>query len=420
MTQRHFLFIQAPFGRFSRDLAQHLRARGHRVTRVIFNGGDLLDWRFGNAHLFWAPTGRFPAWIKALYAREGVTDIITYGDGHYYTDQAIAAAEKARIAVNCLEQGYLRPNWITLDAGGVNGRSGLPRDPDFYRSWGIANMEIDGSELELGSITKRNVFNIITYSLVFYFSAPFFPFYRSPVYMPGYVTGLAHLVRYLGNDKRGEANKAKEEEFLKADWPFYLALMQRPGDSQILCHSAYPTVRSFYLATLQSFARSAPADHHLVFKCHPLDQGLSRHAARIAKAARKAGVADRVHFIDGGHLPSLARRSSGVVTVNSTAGVAALSSGIKTKALGEAVYNLPGLTYEGDLDSFWTAETAPDPDLFSRYRQLMAEMTQVTGSYSTETGMRYAIDTLVERLIAGPLTEDAIIQSRSMAQVASG
>ncbi|WP_250313331.1 capsular polysaccharide export protein, LipB/KpsS family, partial [Escherichia coli] len=31
------------------------------------------------------------------------------------------------------EEGYLRPQFITVEEGGVNAYSSLPRDPDFYR-----------------------------------------------------------------------------------------------------------------------------------------------------------------------------------------------------------------------------------------------------------------------------------------------
>ncbi|GAB5471736.1 MAG: capsule biosynthesis protein [Rhodospirillales bacterium] len=419
MTGRHFLFVQAPFGRFSRRLADRLRAEGHRVTRVIFNGGDLYDWHFRHAHLFWAPTGRYRGWIRRLLAREAVTDIVTYGDGHYYTDVAIEEAREAGLAIACLEQGYLRPNWITLAPDGVNGESTLPKDPAVYFRYGAPVAELEGAHATLGTITQNNVINILIFSLVFYFSAPFFPFYRSPVYMPGYVTGLAHLFRYRQLKRRAKEIQAQETGILEAGWPYYLALMQRPGDSQILRHAEQHEVRDFYRETIESFARHAPKDHHLVFKCHPLDQGLSGHARGIRRAAERQAVADRVHFLDGGQLARLARNSVGAVTVNSTAGLAALNAGAKTKALGTAVYAIPGLTYQDSLDSFWCAEFEPDNELFLRFRYLMAELTQVFGSYSTEEGMTTAVETCAQRLIDG-LPTLATIAARQQATASGG
>ncbi len=402
MAERHFLFVQAPFGRFSRRLAERLRADGHRVSRVILNGGDLFNWGFANAHFFLAPVGRYRGWIRRLMAREGITDIITYGDGHFYTEVAAEEARDAGITVSCLEQGYLRPNWITLELGGVNGHSHLPKDPEVYRRLGQPLDELPGAHEVLGTVTLNNTMNIVVYSFIFYFLAPFFPFYRSPVYMPVVVTGLAHLWRYYYSKLLVEKVRRQEEAILGMAQPYYLALNQRPGDSQIVRHSDLPQVRHFYRKVIESFAKHAPKDHQLVIKGHPLDQGFSHHASGIDRAAKRCGVRDRVHFLDGGHLANLVRRSVGVVTVNSTAGLAALNFTAKAKTLGDAVYDIPGLTYQGDLDSFWTADSKPDHELFLRYRQLMAEMTQVLGSFSTERGIELAVETCARRLVSQP------------------
>ena len=45
----------------------------------------------------------------------------------------------------------------------------------------------------------------------------------------------------------------------------------------------------------------------------------------------------------------------GAVTVNSTAGLGAIEMGLPTIVLGEAIYDMPGLTHQSALDAFWTA-----------------------------------------------------------------
>ncbi len=412
MAERHFLFVQTPFGSFPRRLAKRLRDDGHRVTRVIFNGGDLCSWGFAQAHFFLAPTGRYRDWIARLLRRQAVTDVVTYGDGHYYTEVAIEEAAKLGIATACLEQGYLRPNWITLEPSGVNGSSSLPRDPAVYMQLGESLDELPGAHEAMGTITRNNTLNILRYSLLFYFLAPLFPFYRSPVYMPGYVTGLAHLWRYYYGKTLTEKLEREVQAIFDLEQPYYLALTQRPGDSQLLRHSRFPQVRDFYRYTIDSFAKHADPTHHLVFKCHPLDQGLSGHPRGIREAARKAGVTDRVHFIDGGPLAELVKQSAGVITVNSTAGLAALNFGAKCINLGRAVYGIPGLTFQGELADFWASEEVPDEVLYLRFRSLMAEMTQVLGSYATEKGIAYAVETCATRLTEGLPTVESIAARR--------
>lgn len=412
MAERHFLFVQTPFGSFPRRLAKRLRDDGHRVTRVIFNGGDLCNWGFAHAHFFMAPTGRYRGWIARLLQRQAVTDVVTYGDGHYYTEVAIEEAHQQGIATACLEQGYLRPNWITLEPSGVNGSSSLPRDPAVFMRLGQSLDELPGAHEAMGAITRNNTLNIVRYSLLFYFLAPLFPFYRSPVYMPGYVTGLAHLWRYYYGKTLTNQVERQVQHIFDLEQPYYLALTQRPGDSQLLRHSNFPQVRDFYRHTIDSFAEHADPTHHLVFKCHPLDQGLSGHPRGIRKAARKAGVSERVHYIDGGPLADLVKQSAGVITVNSTAGLAALNFGAKCINLGRAVYGIPGLTFQGELADFWASEEVPDEVLYLRFRSLMAEMTQVLGSYATEKGIAYAVETCATRLAQGLPTLESIAASR--------
>ncbi|MBC6406243.1 MAG: hypothetical protein GDA41_11100 [Rhodospirillales bacterium] len=415
--KRHFLFVQAPFGEFSKRLAARLRSGGHRVTRVILNGGDLHNWGFAEAHFFLGRTERYRDWIAYLLKREVVSDVISYGDGHYYTEVALEEAKALGLRLACLEQGYLRPNWVTLELDGVNGNSSLPDNPSFYRRFGIPLSELPDAHVILGNITRNNVLNITAYSFLLYFLAPFFPFYRLPVYMPGYVTGLAHLFRYyIDKLQRGQAAR-DQAHILSLQAPFFLGIMQRPGDSQLVKHSEFPEVRFFYRAAIESFARNAPAESHLLFKCHPLDQGFSGHARGIRQNARQMGVAGRVHFLNGGSLAPLVRKSVGVITVNSTAGLAALNFGTKCKTLGKAIYNIEGLTFQGPLDSFWQSQNMPDKDLFLRFRQLMVEMTQVLGSFSTKDGVALAVETIAKRLIGGlptPQSMEAVRLSKTV------
>lgn len=44
----------------------------------------------------------------------------------------------------------------------------------------------------------------------------------------------------------------------------------------------------------------------------------------------------------------------GVITLNSTSDAMALARGISVVALGQAVYDIPDVTFAGTLDEFWT------------------------------------------------------------------
>ena len=48
--------------------------------------------------------------------------------------EAIRIATMRGLTVHVFEEGYLRPNWVTLEQGGVNNNSAMLRDPDWFLS----------------------------------------------------------------------------------------------------------------------------------------------------------------------------------------------------------------------------------------------------------------------------------------------
>jgi capsular polysaccharide export protein len=79
-------------------------------------------------------------------------------------------------------------------------------------------------------------------------------------------------------------------------------------------------------------------------------------------------------------LPSM----RGAVCVNSTAGLAAVEFGCPTVVLGRALYDMPGLTHQGGIDSFWRSADVPDHSLYEAFRDVMMATTQINGAYATQ------------------------------------
>jgi capsule polysaccharide modification protein KpsS len=51
--------------------------------------------------------------------------------------------------------------------------------------------------------------------------------------------------------------------------------------------------------------------------------------------------------------------------------------------MGTAVYDMPGLTYEGSLDDFLTQSplSPPDQELYESFRRYLLHVNQVNGSF---------------------------------------
>ncbi|MBT6314360.1 MAG: capsular biosynthesis protein, partial [Alphaproteobacteria bacterium] len=111
------------------------------------------------------------------------------------------------------------------------------------------------------------------------------------------------------------------------------------------------------------------------------------------------GVANRVRYIDGGDLAQLIDASAGVVVVNSTVGLLSLQHETPTIALGQAVYNVPGLTASGGLDAFWKAPESPDAELTDAFMRAAAGAHMVRGTFYSEPGLTAGVKAAATRIL---------------------
>lgn len=193
--------------------------------------------------------------------------------------------------------------------------------------------------------------------------------------------------------------------------PFFVCPMQMQNDYQLRANSPYRHQSEMIEEVIESFSGHAPGNAHLVFKLHPLDNGLEGWPAIVESLARTYGVLDRVHLILGSDLRTLLTASRGVVVINSTVGVHALRHGRPVKVLGAALYDIAGLTHQPSIDTFWTAPTIPDPDLCASFVRAIAATIQIKGNFFTKTGRAVAVPEFAARLLdervnAGAAFED--------------
>lgn len=140
-----------------------------------------------------------------------------------------------------------------------------------------------------------------------------------------------------------------------------------------------------------------------------MDRGYRDYNALIERLATATGLGPRVSYIHDKHLPSLLDHARGVVVVNSTVGLSALYHGAPTKACGDALYDMPGLTYQGTLDEFWGAaatDTQPDRRLYQRFRDYLVARTQLNGSFYKPIGQTGTFSGLVFNVLQSPSQGD--------------
>lgn len=388
LSGRRFLIVTCPFGPFGRVLAETLTARGAQVSRMLFNIGDDMYWRRPGGIRFKASVRRWPARVAELAPY--FTDIVVFGEGGAYNQAVLTQAEQLQARVWVLENGYFRPDWITIERNGVNASSGLPRHPSAYAAPAPELPDVRPT----GKVLPHHVVNISLYHLALLPGRFLYPRYVAPYTQPPWLQCFGHIRRYfsLAFRRKTDADAA----VIAARGPFYLACLQREGDAQLLRYSHFADNTAFLAEVMTSFARYAPPQARLVVKNHPLDPGLVDLAKMTRVLAIERGLADRVDFIDGGNLAQLCRASRGMVVNNSSAALSALGFQTPVKVLGEAFFDMEGLTHQAPLDTFWTRAAAPDAELFTRFRAHVIARSQVNGNYHEPAALRPTAEGLAQ------------------------
>jgi capsular polysaccharide export protein len=309
----------------------------------------------------------------------------------------IVAADEARtrgIGVFVTDLGYVRPDWLTLEQGGLTGQSHFPRDPEAIRAFAEEFPEPD-LEPRFAAPFRLLAACDVVYNAAMVLGRPFYPHYRRHgIYHP-----FAEYAGWAWNAPRRlltrHATVAAKTRLAAEPEGYFLYPLQLATDFQLRTHSPFTDAREALRTVLDSFAESG-GRRRLVVIGHPLDEGLINWR-RIILDRR----CDRILFLDGGVTNALLANAAGVVTVNSTVGLTALRLGVPVKALGSAIYDVPGLIHMGDLAGFWPDPRPPDHDFVAMFLRAVIGATQVKGGYHARAAQKHAIPVFAQRLENG-------------------
>ncbi len=398
-NKRSFLFLQGPCSPLFALIADKLKGQGHAVHRINFNGGDVAYWAPRKATCFRDKLESLPELLATIWTKHQITDQLLFGDCRPVHREAARRARDFGIRTHVMECGYFRPYWITLELEGVNGHSLLPKDPAWFMDTGKRLPKNPPAHSFQASFTKQAAYDVL-YHLAGIVNPVFFSHYEShvPVTIP--VEYACYIRRFTIQKLRKQQEAQRVSALLNDDTPFYLLPLQLNSDAQIIHHSPFHDMSEVIGFVTRSFAQHAPANTKLVIKNHPLDIGLINYRKLVAKLVRQFDLAGRIVYIETGVIDGLIKHAAGMVTVNSTSGCAALELDCPTIALSDPVYNLPGLTFQGNLDDFWTAYTKPDRRLFGYFRKTVMYSTQINGSLYSQPGTLLAAENAVRVLEA--------------------
>jgi capsular polysaccharide export protein len=400
-ARRSFLFLQGLATHLFVRLGDALAARGHAVHRINFNPGDRLFWKRPNATDFTGRDEEWPTALERIIAIHGVTDIVMFSDCRPRHVAAVAVARRLGLRPWIFEEAYLRPGYITLEQGGVNAHSPLPRNPARILALAQGLPPAAPETLSGGSFLRRAV-DDVRYNLHNAALRHRFPHWRTHRSWNPFHEYAGWLLRGAMRPLRRGGARRRLATLQSWPGPVFVLPLQLEGDYQLRLHSPFAGLGEAIETILVSFASHAPRDALLAVKGHPLDNGLIDWGRFTRGRAASLGVADRLLWLPELPFGPVLAPAHGVVTVNSTAGLQSLREGKPLIALGEALYDMPGLTFRHGLDRFWTEAAPPDPALVDALRRVLAAHALIRGGFFSEDGIAEAVGHAVARLEAAP------------------
>ena len=382
---RNVLLLQGPVGPFFKKLATDLEKQGHNVVKVNLNGGDWFFYHGSNVLNFRDDTAVWPYWIESVMVGRQIDRIYLFGDCRSYHRQAITIAKRLNIDVYVFEEGYVRPNYITLERDGVNGFSNAC-DQKKVAAQLDEQAEYESDPGASSQPVKSVFFKAACYAMQYYMASSAMR-WRFPDYVHHRpLKTLTEGSIWIRSGFRKWIYKATEyqvsKKLLKGDDKFFLVPLQVHNDMQVIQHSDFGSVEEFIDRVLISFT-SADENTSIVFKHHPYDRGYKNYRTLISHLASEYGLSGRVYYIHDTDLPRLLQRAEGAVLINSTVGISSMYHQTPVKAMGRAIYDFPGLTHQGSLETFWQNPEKVDAKKYTAYRNYLIAKTQLNGSIYT-------------------------------------
>lgn len=350
------ILLQGPVGPFFRHLQQHLELSGLNVWRICFNAGDRLYAPRRNRIDFAGSLEEWEAWFAAFLAEGKFTQIILFGSSRPAHRVARTVAKAAGVEVLSLEEGYIRPGYVTVERDGNNADSPIAGK--------LPPQDFVPPPEPQGDVTDYNSFRAMAaHAALYYLIRELFSTRKERWLFHRRISLIPEIGYWIRNAWRRVAGQGRNFATIQHllehhHHRYFLIPLQVAADSQMGEAARGWTTPRLIAETIASFARSAPRGYRLVFKIHPMERGRSNDRRFIMQAAEALGIGPQVDVIDTGSIGLLTRHSAGMITINSTSGLSAIYHGVPLMVLGDAIYRNEALavcaTEPTAFNEFWT------------------------------------------------------------------
>ncbi len=377
------LLLQGPLGPFFKDLAIAFSQEGVPTHKINFNGGDAYFSGADHVVDYLDPPDQWGDYLQSYLESYPIRAVFVYGDMRFYHRVAAKICGERGVLFYAFEEGYLRPGYITLEAGGNNANSLFP---DVFLK-GCKNTSAPPKPLLVGPVHWWQ----INYGYRYYYMKDAHTRPKKYKKFQGYAhhrpdNGYIERIKWLKSVWRKVYYDITEQHELQnitaqCTGKLFFVPLQVAIDSQILYHSPYGTIETFIEHIIAGFAQSASPEDHILFKHHPMDRGFNHYAKLIDQHIDAHSLQGRVHYLFSPSVHEILDLTTACITINSTVGVEALSKSIPTLMLGEAIAKSCGLTSGQSLVEFFKVPEPADKQGCTHFLEALKVHTQFPGSF---------------------------------------
>lgn len=416
--KKRIVLLQGPVGPFFSDLQNYLEKQGYDCWRILFNAGDRFYSGKKKKVVYNGSRNEWASWFHNFLTLSCADCIVLFGAERIIHKIARQCAQQLGVSIVSLEEGYIRPGFITVEKNGNNGASpiaGLLPSSSFN-----PDEQNTPTKQNFNGFSRMCWYGTLYYSIGTLFSSlPQRELFHRRINLFGEAFGwLRNACRRFKNTFVALGEIQTLLEFHEGE--YFLIPLQVTTDMQLADAAMGWNNSRLIMETLKSFATHAPKKYRLVFKIHPLERGHSNDHRLIRQTAELLGIHDRVHVLDNGSLGLLARHAAGMITINSTSGLSAIFHGIPLLVIGRALYANPKLANcafsKPDFDMFWTNHYVANKELRQQYLDWIKVRCLKTGDFYNNSGIDAAcqgvydvIENVIKETTVPAITELKIV-----------
>jgi capsular polysaccharide export protein len=352
----NLLMLQGPVGPMFDRVASWKKKHGAQVHRIVFNAGDAHFCNALQPSRYIGTAADWPKYLRRYIQDNKIEAVLVFGQSRKYHAAAVLLCRAMGIHLFVMEEGYIRPGFITLEIDGVNGHSTT------LQKFHLAH-ESTVKFIAPAAPVHYQFMRGALYGAMYYgalaISKNNFALYQHhretspvPYTLHWLKSAITKLTKSLPNNRF--------IRHLENAPPYFFIPLQLDTDAQVVNHSEFDSCISFLRTVIGSFAGHSPDNARLIIKQHPLARGESKVEQFALHFSKALGLENRISFLYEGHIPTLIKHARGVVTINSTVGLQAIHQHKPLKVLGNALYEHTQVTDSKPLHQFWRSPMQPD------------------------------------------------------------